>query len=564
MKYILAIGFLIVLAQPSLRGQDANLPHNTLSYQYLDRLEIKSGKLNDSMYLDLREVPRQAAAAFLRKLDSSSLGAKDSFQLQYLHNELLFEFPQLPKESKRPVLNTFYRDPANFFQINIPEFQLTINPVAYFHYGMPVTESPTATDDEGPIYQNTRGLELRGSVDRKVGFYAMVQENQAGLPDYVDRFVRDHRAIPGAGFYKGFGTDRTGYDYFVARGYITASPTRHIRVQFGHDRNFIGNGYRSLLMSDFSDDYLFLKINTNVWKLNYQNLFTEMTDRIGSVDEPYNKKYGAFHYLSLNISDKLNVGLFEGIIFHDRLGTGRGYDLNYLNPVIFYRSVEHDLGSPDNAMVGLNFNIFPIGNVAVYGQLVFDEFLLDNFMNRGDSSQWWGNKHGLQVGLKYVDALTIPNLDYQVEFNTVRPFTYSGITSATSYTHFNQPLAHPLGASFREVVNILIYRPWPFLQFRMQHVWATYGEDLDGRNYGGNILRGNQDHTGEFGYKIAGGDTRKLHLVNFTTTWQPRHNLFLDLNILFREESGETSSFTEPVFTTLSMRLNIPERRFDW
>ena len=50
----------------------------------------------------------------------------------------------------------------------------------------------------------------------------------------------------------------------------------------------------------------------------------------------------------------------------------------------------------------------------------------------------------LQLGAKYVDAFGINNLDLQLEMNRVRPFTHSHNDSISNYTHYNQPLAHPL------------------------------------------------------------------------------------------------------------------------
>ena len=57
-------------------------------------------------------------------------------------------------------------------------------------------------------------------------------------------------------------------------------PAKYLDFQFGYDKNFIGNGYRSLFLSDFGNSYLFLKINTRIWKFNYLNLFMELTPQL--------------------------------------------------------------------------------------------------------------------------------------------------------------------------------------------------------------------------------------------------------------------------------------------
>ncbi len=156
--------------------------------------------------------------------------------------------------------------------------------------------------------------------------------------------------MPGAGFYKSFKT--TGVDYFDARGGVTFNATKYINFRFAYDKNFIGNGYRSLLLSDFSNSYLFLQVNTRIWKINYQNIFTELNPQfVRTGDNLLDKKYSVIHHLSLNVTKWLNVGLFESVIF----GRKNHFDFTYLNPIIFLRAAEQQNGSPDNALVGFDF-----------------------------------------------------------------------------------------------------------------------------------------------------------------------------------------------------------------
>jgi len=126
---------------------------------------------------------------------------------------------------------------------------------------------------------------------------------------YVRDWVNRRKAVPGQGFYKPFKT--TGYDYFDARGYFTFNVTRYIDVTFGYDKNFIGNGHRSLLLGDGSSSNLFLKMNTRIWKFNYQNLFMELhSAEIPGGDKLLPKKYAAMHHLDVAVNKWLNIGLF--------------------------------------------------------------------------------------------------------------------------------------------------------------------------------------------------------------------------------------------------------------
>jgi len=141
----------------------------------------------------------------------------------------------------------------------------------------------------------------------------------------------------------------------------------------------------------------------------------------------------------------LNVGLFEGIIWQGADSTGvRGFEFNYINPIILYRPIEFSLNSPDNAVMGLDFR-YRIGkNNHLYGQLILDELLLNEAFSglrrsiTGDSTittGWWANKQGFQIGIKGWNLLWVKDLYYQFEFNWVRPFTYTHVTVEQNYGH---------------------------------------------------------------------------------------------------------------------------------
>src|SRR5690606_8607867 len=228
--------------------------------------------------------------------------------------------------------------------------------------------------------------------------------------------------VPHEGFWKRY-KDGAGVDFLQARGYIAFQATKHIDFQFGHDRFFIGNGYRSLIFSDYAPPALFLKGNVKVWKLNYLFLLNQMTaDRVRAGGGGYPNKFVALHHLSMNIGSKFNLGVFESVIFSPDDPSGvDNFRLEYLNPIIFYRAIEQQNGSSDNVMLGFDFKWNALRKLSFYGQFLLDEFVIDH-IREGDG--WWANKFGVQLGGKYVDAFAVPNLDLQAELNMVRPYTY--------------------------------------------------------------------------------------------------------------------------------------------
>ena len=187
---------------------------------------------------------------------------------------------------------------------------------------------------------------------------------------------------------------------------------------------------------------LILKLIPNSGKLNIQTsgcLFAT--------------KFMATHFLSYNVSKKLNIGLFEAVLWENE--ADRGFDVSYLNPLIFYQMTEFATGTEGGkALVGLSFKYKFSDKFNTYGQFLIDELAIDDITSFNKS---WRNKFGLQLGLKRYDLFSIENLNLQLEYNQVRPFTYSHNTQTLNYVHSGQSMAHLWGSNFREFLTILRY-----------------------------------------------------------------------------------------------------------
>ena len=552
-------------------GQSTYLNQGAKEYQFIDRLEIKQQTNTNLNFSTLKPFSRKAIIEQAEFLDSARLGYRDSTGVdkyrqwtdlnltkvdEYNMRSLLMNNSEWVKgnrddfASKKAIFNSFYKTKSNFIEVNNKDFFLAVNPVLQIH------QAVEPGYDEG-IFLNTRGITLRGMINKKVGFSSFLTENQERGPQFFQQRVKETRAVPGVGFYKTFKT--TGVDYFDARGYITFNAAKFIDFQLGYDKNFIGNGYRSLFLSDWGNSYLFAKINTKIWKLNYQNLFMELMPQFKkSGDDLLPRKYSAMHHLSMNVTKWLNLGLFEGVIF----GRPDHFDFQYLNPIIFYRHVEGTVGSPDNAVAGFDFKANVAHKLQFYGQFLLDEFILKEVKNNPTS---WVNKFGIQAGVKYVDAFGVNNLDVQVETNWVRPFTYSHNDTIANYTHYNQPLAHPLGANFKELITIVNYQPAPRWYIYARAIYYQQGLDSNGINFGGNIFRDYRTRTSNNGFEVAGG--RKLITFNglLQLSYELRENLFFDVSMLHRNsEIAGFSGESNTTIVTAGVRLNMFKRNYDF
>ena len=528
----------------------------------LERLEIKAQ--NDSVlnfsktkYFNRNRYVLNGVKSYLQNINESALSKVDDYNLQrlYLNNtEYLTNEEREQYKSKKPLLKNFYTTPANLYEVHVKDFDLIINPVIQY------VVSKESNNDQS-LFLNTRGLTVRGKIANKIGFAAYLTDNQERNPKYVQDWVRDRSAVPGNGYYKSF-KDPGGLDYFDARGYFTFNVAKYIDVAFGYDKNFIGNGYRSLFLSDFGSNNLFLKLNTRIWKFNYQNLFMELHNayRRGG-DKLLGKKYAVMHHLDINILKWLNIGLFEGIVF----GRENLFDFSYLNPIIFYRSIEQQNGSDDNAVVGFDLKANVAKRFQIYGQLLLDEFKLSEIRaNRG----WWANKFGIQMGAKYIDAFNIKNLDLQIEHNRVRPFTYSHGDSVANYTHYNQPLAHPLMANFKEFIGIARYQPAPKWMVQAKAIIYQQGRDTGNVSYGSNIFLPSVPpyRTSDYGFNIGSGWQTNVMYGSLLVSYELKENLFLELFGVVRKQETKIAPIISQNSTIVSfgLRWNMHRREFDF
>lgn len=556
MQVIKRLLHVLLLVCPSLLfAQSTLLPQGYKHQQLMDRIEIRFRDSALSMQ-QTKPFDRKGWVEALEGIDPAApLSKVDAFNIEsaLMNNQEWVTGSKEGFASKHPFLKTFYKTRSDLLMVDVKDFFLSINPMFNFQVA-----KESGTDET--LYINSRGARGRGLIAKKIGFDFYLSENQEKDPWYVRRFQQQFNAVPGGGYYKTFKT--TGYDYLDARGSLFVNATKYINIQFGYDKNFIGNGYRSLFLSDFSNNYLFLKLNTRIWKLNYQNLFMELTPSLSNsfrTDQLLDKKYAAMHHLSYQPTKWLNVGLFESVIF----GRRNRFDFTYLIPVIFLRSIEQQNGSADNANIGFDAKANVAKHFQFYTQVLFDEFKLSEMKS---SRGWWGNKYSFQFGGKYIDAFGIPNLDLQGEFNTIRPFTYSHGDSLVDYSHYNQPLAHPMGANLKEVIGIVRYQPLPRLQVQGKLIAWQQGLDSAGIDFGSNILRPYTERPSDYGWQTLEGRRATGVNASLYVGYEVLENLFIDgmLQIRNYKAVGDASLNRNTTMFSLGLRMNMYRREFDY
>lgn len=547
MKNIFFTSIFVLLFSNAFSQADGE-PLGSRNYNTIERFEILSGSLKNNIHLTLKQTNRKALTDFATKIDTASnfyLSKIDTYNLNHIYkdnNDLVPD--QFFTESARPIFKNLYKRPAYLFDIHNQDIHLQVNPLVYENISF-------ANQLDGKYgFINTRGAMARATIDNKVTLFASATENQVRFPSYVAARADSTRAIPQRGFAQGFNVKT--HDFFEPKAVLAVDATKHINLQLGYDKHFIGDGYRSLFLSDNANNSMFLKFNTRFWKINYMNLYQELLQdgRVGS-DSVKPKKYSVTHHLSFDAGDKVNIGLFESIVFARQ----NQFEFHYLNPLIFYRAIEQQIGSPDNAMVGLNYSALIKNRVKLYGQLIVDEFRIKD-LTGGNKS--WANKIGFQQGAKYINAFGIQQLDLQAEINRVRPYTYMHNNRVTNYTHYGQAIAHPLNSNFTEIVAIGNYQPVRKVQLHGMITFAKYGTDKDGRSWGHDILdKTYRDRPFDNGVKTGQGFKNDVLNFQARASYELKHNLNIDFQAVNKFHKIENKPDLNETYAGISFRWNF-------
>jgi hypothetical protein len=425
----------------------------------------------------------------------------------------------------------------NLVAIQGRDYWFTMNPILDLRMGK---ADPSI---ENYTFVNTRAIQINGGLGSQFNFTASIFESQGVFADYYSRYAASIKPsggnpgiIPGIGIAKEF--KDTGFDFPSADANITFAPSKFFNLQLGYSRNFIGDGYRSLLQGDGASPYPFFKINTTFWKIKYTNTYMWLKDvrDAATLERTYSTKFMANHYLSWNISKKWNLGFFESVVWANT--NDRGFDMSFVNPVIFFRSVEFGSSSKSgNAVLGLTTKLKWNNSINLYGQFLLDEFSLGD-MKSGEKS--WRNKYGYQIGAKYYNAFGVSNLLLQAEYNRVRPYTYAHSNPLTNYGHNNQSMGHNWGSNFNELTAIARYtRGRLFANAQISAGVRGFDFDTvsDNLNYGSNIYKDyDENRAFEKGVEIGQGNKTKMVIADFQAGYlvNPHTNLKVFGNVMYR------------------------------
>jgi hypothetical protein len=408
------------------------------------------------------------------------------------------------------------------------KFNLSINPVFNFSF---------AKDEKDPVKENfinnTRGVWIKGQIGKKFIFETSFFENQSTLPTYLKNYCNATLIVPGQGRWKQFKKD--GFDYAMSNGVIRYQPGKNFFIQLGTGKQKVGVGYRSILLSDNAFNYPYLQLTANFFKQKVQytqtyallmNLSDGGTKTPIGTERIYQKKAASFQQLSWQVSKKVNIYLFQGLIW-EATDNNNVMHLNilYANPVIFTNLIAYGFNNTNHILEGWGWEMKPFKKTSFYGQFMYDGTYLGK------------SNFGIQAGLKLFDALHIKNLYLQGEYNYVSKFSYQSKDSAQNYSQYNQMLTTPATFS-NEMIGLASYTYKRFfLQLKENY---SFGQNYTGQNlsyfdtkfgyminpsYKANIAIGSTFRTYENKSLSANAQQMQLFYISFKTSL---YNIYYD------------------------------------
>lgn len=155
------------------------------------------------------------------------------------------------------------------------------------------------------------------------------------------------------------------------------------------------------------------------------------------------QKYTAMHRFSVRPRWG-EIGFWEGIVY-----SKRNIDVEYLNPLSFFKSVEHSLRDRDNSLMGMDGTLRLGRGIELKGTFIFDDIVFGQV-----GKHYWSNKYAWNLGAWY--SPSIP-LDFGAEYSRVEPYTFSHFDSLNTYTNDGRLLGSDLQPNSEEYSFIMRY-----------------------------------------------------------------------------------------------------------
>ena len=419
-----------------------------------------------------------------------------------------------------------YRNRRNLFSTIGDNYSLYFDPVILGKASIGKLHGYSKDDN---IYTSTNGFKIHGTLGDHLGFSIDVRDSKEwGSRNYPKNTAT---TMPGIGF-ASFKEDRAEFDETRAHLAYSSGP---FVFSYGRGENIWGRGRKSsLALSGYGAPYEMFRIETGFWKLKFMFFASEIEQYPpiakfyyynpgAASDSVAVKKHFSGHRIEIDVTNRINIGLYEAVIYGGR------WDMSYLNPVIFLKGAEHDNGDHDNAVMGLDFRVFVHRCHSIYGELFIDDITTTKL-----GTDWYGNKLAYQLGSYIVEPFGLDNVDSRIEYTRISPWVYTHRFPINTYTHYGDIMGYPLGPNSDEIFMEFRKRFSRRLHTSLSFSRQRYGENPIGVNVGGNPLDGYSAGDSKEARFLA-GIVERTQAVSLDVSYEILWELFLKVGYTYEE-----------------------------
>lgn len=286
----------------------------------------------------------------------------------------------------------FYDD---FYHLESKNLTLRIDPAFMLNYGK---DNKT---EKYSIFENTRGIIVRGKLGKNLYFKSTAFESQRTQPLFLRNYILKRRiVIPGMARLRYTKPDT--FDCSAAEGELFWKLTPSTTISLGRGKKFLGYGYRSLFLSYNAPPYSYLNVEwtSKNKKLLFSSLWLVTSDirSIGDVTKDfYYKGYGNINYLSYYPAGCVQIGFVESKWYKNTV------DFSYFVPIVYWNSIFNNRNN-GGIKAGITYSIRLLKLFMYYGQWDFVQGRTQNgliFAKRTGKFSFFGRAEYNKVSTGY-------------------------------------------------------------------------------------------------------------------------------------------------------------------
>ncbi|TAL69742.1 MAG: hypothetical protein EPN82_03740 [Bacteroidetes bacterium] len=484
MLRISVVFFIIVLSASPVFSQIEHVPVVHPVYDFLLHMETKG--LLENFSLSSLPLQRQEIVNALIKISKYKSNLSDAdykslqlyeteFEIVKRNNAVLF----FSSTDSNPVLSSrFYgNDEKFFYHLKDSNYIVNVLPIGSFE-SIIGFEKSTKKD---VIYGNL-GVRIYGTLSNTFGYFIQAS-NGAVLSGSRELALHEvHKLQQNIKF-----ADLNS-DFDFAESHVVYQ-NGWFNAEIGRETRLLGAGIsQRIYLSDNAAQFDAISVGAKF--LNFKYKFTHGSLLAIPLAGPglgvaanIPSKYVAIHRFA--IKPKWGeIGFWENIIY-----SKRGIDLTYLNPLSFFKSLEHALKDRDNSMMGLDATLRPFDGIQFKGTYLLDDL---RFEKIGTGS--WGNKSAWNIGMI---ASLIPAIDFAIEYARVEPYTFTHFDSLNAMTNDSMLYGSYLFPNSDELSFNLYYWWGERYPIKLKIAYQRHGDnykDSTGKliNVGGNPFQTNR------------------------------------------------------------------------